>query len=284
MTGDLSRLRGLPGHVGRTISQSGPAWPNEPTAPSGSPNIVVILLDDLGFADIGPYGSEIATPNLDHLARDGVRFTNYHTTPLCSPSRAALLTGLNPHRAGFAFPANSDPGYPAFTFELPEDAPTLAESLQASGYATFAVGKWHLTGDRSTTPPASDPGLPAWLRPLLRQPRGVHARCTRPTGSSGTTRPTTSTVRRRLLPDRRADRPSDLDDPVPAPRDQKPFFLYLAHHAVHGPIQAKAADVPATRAGTTPAGTTSVRSGSAGRSTSACSGGTPPSTQQSRSG
>ena len=142
---------GFPGRIGRTISESVPAWPSEPTAPAGSPNVVVILVDDLGFADIGPYGSEIATPHLDQLARDGVSFTDYHTTPLCSPSRAALLTGLNPHKAGFAFPANSDPGYPAYTFSLPENAPTLAETPRENGYATFALGKWHLAGDRCST-------------------------------------------------------------------------------------------------------------------------------------
>ena len=133
---------GFAGVVGRTLSQSRPSWPAEPTAPPGSPNIVVILVDDLGFADIGPYGSEIATPHLDRLARDGVQLTNYHTTPLCSPSRAALLTGVNPHRAGFAFPANADPGYPAYSFELPRTLrpwprpcgpPAMRRSRSASG-------------------------------------------------------------------------------------------------------------------------------------------------------
>ena len=250
MTGDLSAYEGFAGHVGRTISQSRPAWPDEPTAPSGSPNVVVILLDDLGFADIGPYGSEIATPNLDHLAADGVRFTNYHTTPLCSPSRAALLTGLNPHRAGFAFPANSDPGYPAFTFELPEDAPTLAESLQASGYATFAVGKWHLTGDRSLNDAASKRSWPLQ--------RGFDRYFGSLEGF------TTLHAPHRLvwdnspydvdqfgddyyLTDELTDRAISMIRSLRASDQVKPFFLYFAHHAVHGPIQAKAADVQASR-------------------------------------
>src|SRR3954454_24416305 len=145
---------GFGGRIGRTFAESRPWWRPEPDA-TRRPNIVIIYLDDLRFSDIGPYGSEIRTPHLDRLADSGIRCTNYHTTPLCSPSRASLLTGLNPHRAGFAVPANSDPGYPAFTFELPAGAPTLAESLQASGYATFAVGKWHLTGDRSLNDAAS---------------------------------------------------------------------------------------------------------------------------------
>src|SRR5439155_14071160 len=123
------------GQVGRSFGRSRPWWPRERRARAGAPNIVVVLVDDLGYSDIGPYGSEIDTPNLDRLAASGLQLTNYHTTPLCSPSRAALLTGINPHRAGFAVPANSDPGYPAYSFQLPDDAPTLAESLRDNGYA-----------------------------------------------------------------------------------------------------------------------------------------------------
>ena len=90
------------GVVGRTAGESTPWWPSPVRPPEGSPNVVLVLLDDMGFSDIGPYGSEIPTPTLDRLAADGIRFTNYHTTPLCSPSRAAIQTGMNPHRAGFA--------------------------------------------------------------------------------------------------------------------------------------------------------------------------------------
>ena len=116
-----STPRTYPGHgavVGRTLSESTPWWPTAPSAPAGAPNVVIVLMDDMGFSDIGPFGSEIDTPNLDRLAARGVRFTNYHTSPVCSPSRAALLTGLNPHRAGFGFVANADPGFPGFTFEI----------------------------------------------------------------------------------------------------------------------------------------------------------------------
>ncbi len=111
---------------------------------------MVILVDDLGYSDIGPFGSEIPTPNLDRLAAAGLRFTNYHTTPpVCSPpARAALLTGLNPHRAGYGSVANSDPpGVPGLRLELDEDVVTLAEALRGHGYATYGVGKWHLTRD-----------------------------------------------------------------------------------------------------------------------------------------
>src|SRR5690606_23205221 len=126
-------------------SQSHPWYPPRVTAAPSAPNIVVVLVDDLGFSDLGPFGSEIETPHIDGLAKRGWVFSNYRTASVCSPARASLLTGLNPHRAGFGAVAHVDPGYPGFTCELPEEAPTLAESLRAGGYATFMVGKWHLT-------------------------------------------------------------------------------------------------------------------------------------------
>ena len=119
-------------------------WPPRPTPPAGAPNVVVVLADDLGFSDVSCYGSEIATPAIDELAATGVPYTNFHVTPLCSPTRAALLTGLNSHNVGVGFVANADPGFPGYASELPHNQSTLAEMLKASGYATMAVGKWHL--------------------------------------------------------------------------------------------------------------------------------------------
>ena len=98
--------------------------------PAGAPNVVVMLADDLGFADLGCYGSEIATPNLDVLAARGVRYTNFHVTPMCSPTRSSLLTGLDHHRAGFGTVAHLDPGFPGYAMELPDDAATLPEILR----------------------------------------------------------------------------------------------------------------------------------------------------------
>ena len=112
---------------------------------SGAPNVVVIVLDDTGFAQLGCYGSDIATPSIDALAATGVRLTNFHTTAVCSPTRACLLTGRNHHRVGVGMLPDLPMNFPGYTGRIPAEAGTLAEILRSQGYATFAVGKWHLT-------------------------------------------------------------------------------------------------------------------------------------------
>jgi hypothetical protein len=119
---------GFEGTVGRTFAGSTPAWPERPEPPVGAPDVVIILVDDLGFADLGCYGAEIETPHLDALAARGLRWGSFHTAPMCSPTRAALLTGLHPHAAGFGLVANVDPGFPGYTMELAPDVQTLPEA------------------------------------------------------------------------------------------------------------------------------------------------------------
>ena len=269
----IGPVRGLrrsdrPDHL-RVASRPGRS---EPTAPAGSPNVVVILVDDLGFADIGPYGSEIATPHLDRLARDGVSFTNYHTTPLCSPSRAALLTGLNPHKAGFAFPANADPGYPAYAFALPDNAPTLAETLRDRGLRDVrgrqvAPGRRPAAARRGRT---RAPGRASAASTATSAAWRASPRCTRRTGWSGTTpRTRCEEFPDGLLPDRRPDRPGDRDDHAPCapPTRASRSSSTSPTRRCTDPMQAKAPTSPTTPGSTTRAGTTSARSGSAGRST-----------------
>ena len=103
---------GFEGTVGTVFSTSEPWWPPVPTAPEGAPNILVMLADDLGFSDLGCYGAEIDTPNLDRLAAEGLRYTNFHVNPICSPTRASLLTGLNNHLAGMGHYAHYNPRFP----------------------------------------------------------------------------------------------------------------------------------------------------------------------------
>src|SRR4030042_3592982 len=117
------------GTIGRTYEDSEPGWPEEPRPAKASPNVVVILLDDTGFAHFGCYGSTIETPNIDSLAENGVRFANFHTTALCSPSRACLLTGRHHHSVGMRALSNFDTGYPNMRGAVTNHAATLAEQL-----------------------------------------------------------------------------------------------------------------------------------------------------------
>jgi arylsulfatase A-like enzyme len=110
----------------------------------GAPNVVVIVLDDVGFSDLGVYGSEIRTPNMDAIAKSGLQYTNFRTCAMCSPTRAALLTGLNHHSAGMGWLADLDAGYPGYRGDLTLEAATLAEVLRDSGWSTMHVGKWHV--------------------------------------------------------------------------------------------------------------------------------------------
>ena len=233
---------GWGGRVGKTVEESTSWWPPIPTPSSDAPNVIVVLLDDMGFSDIGPFGAEVSTPTLDRLAREGLRYTNYHTTPVCSPARAAFLTGLNPHRAGFASVANSDPGFPGYTMEIAEDVPTLAVTLRDAGYATFCVGKWHLTRDAVMNDAGARRSWPC--QQGFDRYYGVLE------GLTNLHHP------HRLISD---NSPVDVDDYPPGyylPDDitdhaiamikglrasdaHKPFFCYVAHNAVHGPLQAK---------------------------------------------
>ena len=132
------------GAIGRTAADSKPARADQAGARAGSPNIVYILLDDTGFADLHCYGSEIATPHIDALAAAGLLYNNFHTKAICSPTRAALLTGRNSHAVGMKELAGEDQGYPHSRGRITPAAATVAQILGARGYNAYGVGKWHL--------------------------------------------------------------------------------------------------------------------------------------------
>jgi arylsulfatase len=132
------------GVIARTQAESQPWWPVPAHPGAGAPDVVVILLDDTGFSHFGCYGSDLTTPNIDALAAGGLRYSNFHVTPLCSPTRASLLTGRNHHTVGMRAISNFDSGYPHMRGHITDHATTMAEVLRDEGYATFAVGKWHL--------------------------------------------------------------------------------------------------------------------------------------------
>jgi len=236
---------GFEGQVGRTVAGSTPHWPDRPD-PRGKPNVVVVLTDDLGFADLGCFGSEISTPHLDALAARGLQYTNFHVTPMCSPTRAALLTGLNPHLAGVGHVAHSDPGFPGYAMELADNAVTLAEVLRDHGYATLMVGKWHLAKDSDCSdagPRHSWPcqrGFDRFYGFLdgftnLHQP---HRLVRDNTAVAVDTYPDGY-----YLTDDLTDEAISMVRSVKASDPGKPFFLYFAHGAVHAPLHAKADDI-----------------------------------------
>ncbi len=112
------------------------------------PNIIVILADDMGYSDIGCYGGEIDTPNLNKLASEGIRYKQFYNAARCCPTRAALMTGVYPHQAGMGWMAAADLGTPEYAGNLNNSSVTIAEVLKSAGYKTYMTGKWHLTNER----------------------------------------------------------------------------------------------------------------------------------------
>ena len=221
-------------------------WPDPVAPPAGAPNIVFVLVDDVGFSDIGCFGSEISTPNIDRLADDGVRFTNFHVNPMCSPTRASLLTGLNCHAAGMGHIAQDDPGFPGYRAEIADNVATAAAILRASGYATLMVGKWHLCRDSDMSAGGPQHAWPCQrgfdrfygiLEAFtnLHQPHRLiednHVVETDryPDEFFLTDELTEKAIR--MIRERAASRPG------------QPFFLYMAHPAAHAPLVAKPHDV-----------------------------------------
>ncbi len=250
-TGEGANLRpsayaGFEGTVGRTIAASQSWWPPRPTPPEGAPNIVIMLADDLGFADLGCYGSEVETPRLDRLAAEGLRYTNFHVTPMCSPTRAALLTGRNSHAVGVGWVAHADPGFPGYAMELASNVPTMAEILRDAGYATMMVGKWHLSKDTALSPFQRMHSWPVqrgfdryfgFLGPFtnLHMPNELMEDNARieidryPDGYYFTDDATDRAIR--MIREQKAASP------------RQPFFLYFAHGAPHAPLHAKPEDI-----------------------------------------
>lgn len=232
---------GFGGVIGRDWSDSTPWWAPERAAPDGAPNVLLVVLDDVGFAQLGCYGSDIDTPTIDGLAADGVRLANFHTTALCSPTRACLLTGRNHHSNGMGRVADLAMGFPGYCGQIPRANGFLSEILRLHGYATYAVGKWHLTpddethmaGDRSSWPLGR--GFDRWY--------GFHG------GETHQFVPSLYCDNHATAPPRGiddgyhlsadlADRAVEfLSDQRNADPDQ-PFFCYLATGACHSPHHA----------------------------------------------
>lgn len=135
-----------------TVAEATPYWPERPKPAKGAPNVVLVLLDDCGFSQLGCYGASIRTPAIDRLAAGGLRFNNFHVTAMCSPTRACLLTGRNHHAVGMGYLADFDTGYDNARGAISPKGATLAEMLKLGGYGTYALGKWHLAPPAECSP------------------------------------------------------------------------------------------------------------------------------------
>ncbi len=133
------------GKIGRTYEESEEWWAKRTRPPEGAPNVIIFLLDDTGFAQIGSFGGLVETPNIDKLADGGLRYNNFHTTALCSPSRASLMAGRNPHAIGLGSHALTAMGFPGYNAIVPPSAKSVANYLEDAGYINYALGKWDHT-------------------------------------------------------------------------------------------------------------------------------------------
>lgn len=214
------------------------------------PNIVIVLADDMGYSDIGCYGSEIATPELDRLATDGIRFTQFYNTGRCCPTRASLLTGLYPHQTGIGHMMN-DFGHEGYRGDLNDHCLTIAEALRPSGYRTYMAGKWHLTKEKPSTNDSEKFNWPL-QRGFDRFYGTIHG--------AGSFFDPNSLIRGNnavspyadpeyqpetyYYTDAIADHASRF---IEEHKDDSPFFLYVAFTAAHWPMHALPADLEKQR-------------------------------------
>jgi arylsulfatase A-like enzyme len=225
------------GVIGRTLAESKEWWPEPTKAPKGAPNVVWILIDDVGYGASSAFGGLIKTPTLDSLANNGLRYTNFHTCAISAPTRAALLTGRNSasvHVSGFSHTVMSA-GFPGWDGKVPATAGTVAEILRENGYNTFAVGKYGVTPDEEAT----DAG------PFEHWPTGKGF--DRFFGFLGSQtdqyKPDLVEDQVHIKPDGRhlseqiTDKALSYIDKQKKAAPEKPFFLYYAPGAVHAPHQ-----------------------------------------------
>lgn len=221
-----------------------------PLAASGEgprPNIIVIMVDDMGYSDIRPYGGEIDTPNLDSLAKGGLRFTQFYNSARCCPTRATLVTGLHPHEAGIGhMTGESGPGGnpgrpPAYAGNLNDSCVTLAQIAKSAGYATFMTGKWHLSGSDQADWPLQR-GFDRYYGCLSGAVHQFHPYGERIMYDGNTPDPTPKSTSDG--PFYTTDAFTDhaigfLDEHLKGGRKGDPFFLYLAYTAPHWPLHAR---------------------------------------------
>lgn len=225
------------GKVGKYLEETQQAWPERVKAPKDAPNVVWILLDDVGYGASSAFGGLIETPTFEALSNNGLRYTNFHTTGICSPTRAALMTGRNAHSVAMGHHAELGIGAPGYNGDIPFEAGTAAEIFKENGYNTFALGKWHGNAPKDLTAAGPFNRWPTgrgfehfygfmggatdqWHPNLVEENDYINIE------------PNTKHLNQ-LLADKAISYIADQKSAAP----DKPFFLYLATGATHSPHQ-----------------------------------------------
>jgi len=208
------------------------------------PNILLIMVDDMGFSDLGCYGGEIDTPNVDKLAAEGLRFTHFYNTGRCCPTRASLLTGLYSHNTGMGWMTVSNLGHPGYTGDINENCVTIAQVLKPAGYRCYVSGKWHVTSDKNFGPEGPKHNWPL-QRGFDRFYGGL-------SGGGSYYTPTSLVLDNTRIEapkenyyytDATADYAVEFLDEHYSENAEKPFFMYVAFYAPHRPLHAKPEDI-----------------------------------------
>lgn len=232
--------RAYNGKIRTHVLDSTPWWQENKNDVSDKPNVLYIVIDDMGYADLGCYGSRINTPNIDSLAADGLRYNNFHVNAMCSPTRASLLSGCNHHTVGMGHICGDDYGFPAYRARVEPEYGYLSETLDAAGYATVALGKWHLTptGDCTGAGPYTTWPLSKGFQKFY----GFLGACTSQfypnlvCGNEFVAPPAKPEDGYHLSQDL-ANRAISYIGDIKSNDNQKPFFCYLAFGALHSPHQ-----------------------------------------------
>lgn len=227
------------GRIGQTYADSVPAFPKPVTAPAGAPNILLVLTDDVGFGAASTFGGPVPTPNLDRLAARGLVYNRFHTTAMCSPTRAALLTGRNHHAVANGTVANLSTGFPGYNNQLPKSAATIAEVLRQNGYNTAMFGKHHNTPEPFVSPAGpfdlwpTGLGFEYFYGFVAASTNQFHPALYRNTSPI-------PTLREGVLDKALADEAIGWVHAQKAAAPDKPFFIYYAPGSTHNPLQAPA--------------------------------------------
>lgn len=232
------------GEITRSISTSTRVPVQPLRAPKNAPNVLLILIDDAGYGQTSTFGGLIPTPNIDALARNGLRYTRFGVTALCSPTRASLLTGRNNHAVGMGTITNWSNGFPGYTGSIPRTAALLPEILLENGYSTACIGKWHLIPDEETTDAGpfdhwpTHQGCAEYYGFLGGETNQWFPQLVEGTMPVMMTPPPGRSAQDYTLNDALADHACNWILKQKGLDPEKPLFLYLAPGATHAPLQA----------------------------------------------